>query len=142
MINKGVEHAQRLCSDYDVMIVSSGDVRIKSKEYLRDIVNMISDKDYDVITSIWFFSGLSTEFCVLSPIAVNKIFSFSNNILNSSLGRSILNMVNPLPIVEFIFMISVISKNNLKLGLLPKRGLVHWINCFKTKGLYDSTHYD
>lgn len=155
LINKGIEHALANKRKYDFIVVSSADVWIYNPTRLLKIINKCRRAKYEVATSIWYLSGFSTEFFIISPSLARSVFPLDYKaLLKKHRIAKILDDFSKLPYlktkkgwfipttVELLFSLKLLKvlKDPRKIYLIPGRSLVLLHNRFSTKGFYSSHH--
>ncbi len=141
LFNLLIERYLEKYSQYDYVLIGSGDVRLR-QEFIDEVLSNISKK-LDVTTSIWFLSGFSTEINLLSRRACQTIYPFGTAFLSNKFLYDFLVYIHKLrlPIVESLFTISALRNIlKLKISLFSSRKFVFKSNRHISRG-YDSTNY-
>jgi hypothetical protein len=154
LMERGIEHVLQSGKTYDYIVVASADAWLYNPDKIINLIALCRKKNYAIASSIWYFSGLATEFFIITPQLARLIFPlhFEEIIGRSALlgqfnhyARTSLAFFVPwlrLTTVEFYFGWKALKNAGgwRRIALIPGREFVFITNRFYSKGFYASHH--
>lgn len=155
LIEQGIKDVLESKKEYDFIIVASSDAWVYDPKKIYELIQECQDKGYELATSIWFGTGLATEFFIITPSLAKKVFPLNYEkylehhkiakVLDSYSHTKLVEKYIPwskMGTVEFYFTKKALGilKNPKEIYLIPGRKFVFHHNRFHSKGFYSSHH--
>lgn len=155
LIEQGLKHVLENGNKYDLIVVASADAWIYDQNKIDKILKKCIEKKYQIISSLWYISGLATEFFIITPSLAKKILPLRfddflkdhkyvkllNDYINSPFMNTYMPWAKP-GVIEAFFTWKVLKKlgNLRKVFLIPGRRFIFFHNRFYSPEFYLSHH--